>query len=44
MAINEIDHITEHSCGSKDIENYMYEAVLTTVYGQNIFDYINSKL
>jgi hypothetical protein len=43
MAIEEIDHIIKHGENSKDIQQYMYEAVMNTVYGQDIFKFINKN-
>lgn len=44
IAQEELEYVTENGENSKDIEQWMYEAVMKSVYGDNIFKYINSKM
>lgn len=43
IAQDELEHITKSGQNSKDIEHWMYEAVMESVYGKDIFNYINSR-
>lgn len=44
IAREELEYVTKYGESSKDIEHWMYETVMTSVYGDNIFNYINSKM
>lgn len=44
LAENYIAHITEYGYEPKDAEHYIFEGVMETVYGKNIWDYINDIL
>ena len=44
IAQEELEYITKNGVNSKDIEHWMYETVMISVYGDDIFDYLNSKM
>lgn len=43
IAKEELEYLTKNGENSKDIDNFMYETVMKTVYGNDVFNYINSK-
>lgn len=43
IAKEELEYLTKNGKNSKDIDHFMYETVMKTVYGNDIFNYINSK-
>lgn len=43
MALENYRHLEEHGCEQKDIENWMYEAVMKLL-GDKVFDGVNAYL
>jgi hypothetical protein len=41
MATNTVEYMNETGCYEKDIEQYMFESVMTTFYGKDIFNHLN---
>ena len=42
MAEDILLYAAKEGCYEKDIENYTFEALMTTFYGKDIFKYLNS--
>ena len=44
FASEEISHINENKESQKDIEHWAYELIMTLVYGDDVFDWINKNI
>lgn len=42
--IDFLDSEEYYEDGLEDLENYIFEASLTAVYGDDVFDWVNSKI
>lgn len=39
-----LDSLQKNGCSPKDAEHYMFEGVMTTFYGPDIWDWINKRM